>query len=100
MTQHVDDLMDHMAAEHAKLGADLTAHKDMVEEKLAAPMDPGTLVGGAENVGSQVGGAVAGVVEGVGSTAADVVGTVGTVADAAHNAIDNFFHNLRNRLGI
>lgn len=98
MTQHVDDLMDHMATEHAQLQADLTAHKDMVEEKLAAPI--GTLVGGAENVGSQVGGAVAGVVEGVGSTAADVVGTVGTVADAAHNAVDSFFHNLRNRLGI
>jgi hypothetical protein len=31
---------------------------------------------------------------------ADAVGVVGSTADALHNGIDNFFSNIRARLGI
>jgi len=96
MTDTVKDLQDHLQQEHDDLQAAIAANKELVAEKLGEAAPAGTFVGGAEDVGGVVGG----VLGGVGSTAADAVGAVGTVADAAHNAVDSFFHNVRVRLGL
>ena len=100
MVDTVQDLQEHLKDAHDKLQEAIWANKAAVALKLAETAPPGTFVGEASNVGATVGGAVGGAVAGVAGTVADAVGGVGTVADAAHNAVDNFFSNVRARLGI
>lgn len=100
MVDKVEELQQHLKDAHDELQAAIFDNKAAVALKLAEAAPSGTFVGGAQNVGANVGGAVAGTLGGVASTVADAVGGVGTVADAAHNAIDSWFSNVRGRLGI
>ena len=107
----VKELKAHIDAQCASLKTDLDANKDKVEKRLmekepvfeAPPpgaMAAGDFSSGVGQVGGDIIGGVGSVVGGVASTGADAIGAVGNIADNVHNNIDNFFHNIRVRLGI
>lgn len=60
------------------------------------PAPPPSIAGAIATVGNVLGN----VAVGVGGTAADAVSIVGGTADALHGGVNDFFSNLRRRLGV
>lgn len=61
-----------------------------------APPPPPAISSAIDTIGHTLGG----VLLGAGGTVADAVNIVGATADTLHSSVNDFFHNLRSRLGV
>ncbi len=107
IAKHVEnkkkEIIDHLDAQARQFGDDLADAEKIRYGTVELPPGGSPPGGLAQGVGGAVGGVVntAGeIVGGVASTGADVVAGVGNIADSVHNEINDFFSNLRHRLGI
>ncbi len=85
-----------LQAHHDDLDAWKKAMAEAAASDLPPPAPPATIAGAVATVGNTLGN----VALGVGSTAADAAGIVGGTVDALHTGVNDFFSNLRKRLGI
>lgn len=80
--------------------ADLDAWRMKASEAqdagLPLPAPPATIATAIGTIGTTLGNAAVGV----GSTAADAVSVAGVTVDALHGGVNDFFSNLRKRLGV